>query len=209
MCCILIHVIKSINTFKLHWIYNFERRFLRHHYYVPTGTEFVWLMPQSRREEILHFHYMTYMTMAQYKNSCPKGHKIYNFGRPFLGHHYYILSLSDLCMGADKKIFKEIMHFHYTGMSYLTTAQHKNPCPKGDRFLVISTIRMYLIVWSMPGSRQEFFKEIMHIYYMTHLAMSQHKILCPRVHEIYNFGRYLLVYRYYILNLSEPCFFYK
>ena len=25
------------------------------------------------------------------------GHEIYNFGRPFLGHHYYILSLYDLC----------------------------------------------------------------------------------------------------------------
>ena len=59
----------------------------------------------------------------------------------------------------------------------------------------------------MPGSRQEFFKEIMHFHYMTYMAMPQHKILCPRVHEIYNFGRYLLVYRYYILNLSEPCFF--
>ena len=141
MCCILIHVIKSINTFKLHWIYNFDRRFLRHHYYVPTGTEFVWLMPQSRREEILHFHYMTYMTMPQCKNSCPKGHKIYNFGRPFLGHHYYILSLSDLCLGADKKIFKEIMHFHYVIYDH-TPAQE--PLPRGNPFLVISTICMYL-----------------------------------------------------------------
>ena len=26
-------------------------------------------------------------------------HEIYNSGTPFLGHHNYILSLSDLCMG--------------------------------------------------------------------------------------------------------------
>ena len=31
----------------------------------------------------------------------------YNFGRPFLGHHYYIHSLSYLCLGVEKKIFKE------------------------------------------------------------------------------------------------------
>ena len=42
-----------------------------------------------------------------------RGNEIYNFGRPFLGHHYLILSLSDLLMGEEKKIFKEILHFHY------------------------------------------------------------------------------------------------
>ena len=26
-----------------------------------------------------------------------RGHEIYNFGSPFLGHHYYILGLSDQC----------------------------------------------------------------------------------------------------------------
>ena len=36
----------------------------------------------------------------------PRGHEIYNTGRPFHGHHYFILSLSDLCMGVEK-IFKE------------------------------------------------------------------------------------------------------
>ena len=34
------------------------------------------------------------------------GLEIYNFGSPFLGHHYFILSLSDLCLGEGKKIFK-------------------------------------------------------------------------------------------------------
>ena len=51
--------------------------------------------------------------MPKHKNPCPVGHKSYNFGRPFLGHHYYtcILSLSDLCLGEEKKIFKEICIF--------------------------------------------------------------------------------------------------
>ena len=39
------------------------------------------------------------------KNPSPVGHEIYNFGRPFLGHHNDILSLSDLCQGVKKKIF--------------------------------------------------------------------------------------------------------
>ena len=32
---------------------------------------------------------------------CPGGHEIYNFGRSFLSHHYYKLSLFDLCLGEE------------------------------------------------------------------------------------------------------------
>ena len=43
-----------------------------------------------------------------HKNACPRGHDIYNY-RLFLGHHNYKItcSLSDLCMGVEKKIFQE------------------------------------------------------------------------------------------------------
>ena len=68
-------------------------------------------------KEIMHFHYMTYMVMPQHKNPCVGGNEINNFGRHFLGHHKYILGLSDLCLGVEKKIFKQIMHL-------------KNICPK-------------------------------------------------------------------------------
>ena len=47
------------------------------------------------------------------KNHCPRGHEIYNFGKPFLGYHYYKPGLSDLCLGGEKKIFKEIINFSY------------------------------------------------------------------------------------------------
>ena len=56
-------------------------------------------------------------------------YEIYNFGRSFLGHHYYILGLSDLCLEVEKKIFKEIMHFHF--MTYMATSLHNNLCPRG------------------------------------------------------------------------------
>ena len=53
------------------------------------------------------------------KPPAPGVMKFTIFGRPFLGHHYYILGLSDLCLGVEKKIFKEIMHFYY--MTYMAT----------------------------------------------------------------------------------------
>ena len=46
-------------------------------------------------------------------------YEIYNFGTLFLGHHYYTLSLFDLCVGVEKKIVKEIMQFQY--MTCMTT----------------------------------------------------------------------------------------
>ena len=66
----------------------------------------------------MHFHFKTYMAMFLHNYSCLGGNEIYNFGRPFLGHGYYILVLSDLCMEVEKKIFKEILHFYY--MTYMT-----------------------------------------------------------------------------------------
>ena len=48
--------------------------------------------------------------MPQDKNPYPGGHEFYNFDRPFVDHHYYIPSLSDLCLGIKKKILKEIIH---------------------------------------------------------------------------------------------------
>ena len=65
--------------------------------------------------------------MPEHKNSCPGDNKINNFGRPFLGHHYSTLSLSDLCLGVEKKIFKESVHFHY--MTIITTLSYKIPNP--------------------------------------------------------------------------------
>ena len=47
---------------------------------------------------------MINMATSQDKNPCPGGHEIYNFGGPFRGHHYYILSLFNLCLGVEKKI---------------------------------------------------------------------------------------------------------
>ena len=73
------------------------------------------------------FHNITYMATPMHKNSCPRGYEIYNFGRPFLGHHYYKLSLSDLCLKVEKKIFKEIIFFSLHDLCGHTLAQEHLP----------------------------------------------------------------------------------
>ena len=55
------------------------------------------------------------MATPSHKKPCRRGHEIYNFDRPFLGHHYYILGVSDLCFGVRKKK----LHFH--DMIFFTT----------------------------------------------------------------------------------------
>ena len=49
--------------------------------------------------EVLTFHYCFHMLL----NGAVVSE--YNLGRPFLGYHYYILCLSDLCLGVKNKIF--------------------------------------------------------------------------------------------------------
>ena len=89
------------------------------------------------------------MATPQRKNHCPGGHEIYNLGRPFFGHHYYLLSLSDLCLGVKKKIFKGIMHFHYITLIWPCPSK-RNPYPGGheiynDSSLVIITIQLFCL----------------------------------------------------------------
>ena len=61
------------------------------------------------------------------KNPCPGGHEIYNFGRPFLGHHYYILNLSDICIGGKKKILRRNNAFSQYDLYGHTPAQEPLP----------------------------------------------------------------------------------
>ena len=60
------------------------------------------------------------MVTPQDKNTCPGGHEINNFGRPFLGYHYYmyILSLSEPCPGIETIFFKYII-FTFLPQNYL------------------------------------------------------------------------------------------
>ena len=68
------------------------------------------------------------MSTPLHKNLCPGAHDIHNFGILFLGFHYFILSLSDLCLELERFFFLEKMHFHY--MTYVHIPA-KKPYPGG------------------------------------------------------------------------------
>ena len=55
----------------------------------------------------MHFHNMPYMAKPLHKYPSPRGHEIYIFCRPFLGHHNYIHVLSEQCLGVQKKFLKK------------------------------------------------------------------------------------------------------
>ena len=85
----------------------------------------------------MHVHYMT---TPKHKNHYSGGNSIYNFGILFLGHHYYTLNVSDLRLSEEKKILKEMIHFHY--MTYMATPKHKNPYPRGHE--IYNFVRPFL-----------------------------------------------------------------
>ena len=70
------------------------------------------------------------MVAPKHKNSCLGRHEFYNFGRLVLGHYYYSLSLSDLCLEVEMTILKRIMHFYY--VTYLATPRYKNSFTGGS-----------------------------------------------------------------------------
>ena len=77
-------------------------------------------MPGSREEDFKRNNAVSlYDLYGHAPAQDDRGHQIYNFGTTSFGHHYYILGLSDLCLGIEKTIFKEIMLFHY--MTYMAT----------------------------------------------------------------------------------------
>ena len=52
-------------------------------------------------QEPLPLYNLSGQDLAQ--EPLPLGHENYNFGRPFLGRHYYIHNLSEPCPGVEKK----------------------------------------------------------------------------------------------------------
>ena len=64
------------------------------------------------------------MATPLHMNTCPEGHETYNLSRLFIGHHYNLLSLSDLCLRLERKIFfLEIYNLYGHALA------QKNPVP--------------------------------------------------------------------------------
>ena len=82
------HAIAQKPLLGVHETYYFGRNFLGHHYYILSLSYLFLGVEKKILNEIMHFQFMNYMTTPQPRKPCPGGHEIYNFGRPFLGHHY-------------------------------------------------------------------------------------------------------------------------
>ena len=101
------------------------------------------------------------------KNSCPGSHEIYNLGRPILCYHYYLLSLSDVCMGLGKKILKE-------KRIYTIWVIWPHPSIRTLALVVIGRPFLghhnYILNVSdlCMGVEEKIFKGIMHFHYMTY-----------------------------------------
>ena len=85
--------------------------------------------------------------MTYHENPCPCDHENFNFGRPFEFLPHYYCSLSDLCLGVEKKIYRE-MHQFYTFCSQL--------CPL--RVGLIKLLNFCLL--SLQGLQIKFGKDI-------------------------------------------------
>ena len=80
-------------------------------------------MPQSVEEDFNRNNAISLIWLIwsrPSKRTRAGGYEIYNFGRPFLCHHYFTLSLSEPCLWVEKKIFKEIHQF-YTYYTKITS----------------------------------------------------------------------------------------
>ena len=99
----------------------------------------------------------------------------------------FTISLSELCPRVEKKIFKDIVHFHYT--TYMATLQHKNPSSRGHEIYKfgrpILGNHYYTCNLSEPSPEVEkkIFKEIHQLYRL----IPKFPPLGVGGHEIYNF----------------------
>ena len=136
---------------------------------------------------------MSCLVMPQHKNPCLLGHQIYNFDGPFLGHYYYILSLS-FCAWEQRKRF---LNLYFRGNE---TKRFGKPF-FGDYNFALS------LSLSFPRVQKMILIEILQIHYMTYMATPQNKNPNPEGHKLYNFGRPFLCHNYYthVLHSSDPC----
>ena len=90
-----------------HEINNFGRCFFAHHYYIFSLSAF---FPGVKRKIFKRnnaFSLYDHVGSHPIKGTpAPRGDEIYNFGRCFLAHRYYIFSLFAFFPGVKKKILK-------------------------------------------------------------------------------------------------------
>ena len=113
------------------------------------------------------------------------GHEIYNFGRGFLAHHYYISRLSARCTGVKKILKKKCI---FTVWPYKATPFHSNPCPWGHEIYnfgrgFLDHHFIFILSAGCTGVKKTIFKEI----YQFYTFPQNRRPLGMGAHENYNF----------------------
>ena len=158
----------------------------------------------------MHFHSIIYMATPK-QEPLPRGSWNLNFGRTSLGHQYYLLSLSDLCLVVEEKIFKRNNTF-FTLWLICPRPSTRTPAPRVMKFTILVDPSLASLPYTLfdlcLGVEKKILKEIMHFHLMTYMTTPQYKTACPWVNETYNFGRPFLSHHYShysILSLSDLC----
>ena len=99
----------------------------------------------------------------------------------------YSLSWSDLSPEEEKKISKEIVHFHYT--TNIATSKHKNPCPGVMIFInLVDTALVIISKYLYPGVKKFiFFKNTSILHFLPPPPTKYLPLGWGGGHEIYNF----------------------
>ena len=74
---------------------------------------------------------MTHISRPSHNNPYPGCHMSLNYGSPFHGNHFYILSLSYLYPGVENWSLKEILIMHFYYMTYIYVLSQE-PLPRGQ-----------------------------------------------------------------------------
>ena len=110
--------------------------------------------------------------------------------KPFLGYHYYILTLFDLCLGIEKTISKEKMH----STLWLIWAHHgtRTPYPGVTKFTILVGPSLVIIIINFVSLfvlcirvETNIFKEKFQ-FYTFYPKITSSLQLGGGVHEIYN-----------------------
>ena len=88
-------------------------------------------MPQSIKEDFKRNNIFSLYNLCGHKlvqDPCPRGHEIYNFSRPFIGHHNYIVTYFVCSIpGRREEDFKRNNAFSLNDLYGHTPAQEALP----------------------------------------------------------------------------------
>ena len=82
----------------------------------------------------MHYPYIANIATPWQESPCSEGYEIHNFGKPFLGHHYY--SFNFLIFAQEEKrffLYKKYIFYYLTNMA---TSLHKKLCLRSIKFTI-------------------------------------------------------------------------